>query len=148
MNRSFLWTLVAVVMMAGISVTGCAAPQRTGMGKTTVAPLGAGKAVQIWRCELVDDGTEEQVMKGAQDWLAAARTMKGGENLNLYVNFPVAVNATGQIDLLLVLAAPSFEEWGEFWDGYGDSPAAKVEEASEEFVVCPDSVLWESFEVK
>jgi hypothetical protein len=86
-------------------------------------------------------------MKGAQEWLAAARTMKGGENLDFYANFPVAVNATGKIDAVLMLVAPSFEEWGEFWDGYGDSPAADVEEASEAFIICPDSVLWESSRV-
>ena len=100
--KQYIRASLVVVMMTGLSVTGCAAPQRTEMGKTAGAPLVAGKAMQMWRCELGDDATEEQVMKGAQDWLAAARTMKGGENLDFYVNFPVAVNATGQMDLLFI----------------------------------------------
>ena len=102
----------------------------------------------MWRCELDDDATEAQVMKGAQEWLAAAKTMKGGQNLEAYVNFPIAVNATGEMDLVFTLVAPSFSEWGEFWDGYGDSPAEEVDEKNDEFVICPDSALWESSKVK
>ena len=113
--------------------------------KPAVAP---GEAVQMWKCELDDDATEEQMLKGAQEWLAAAKTMKGGKNLKAYVNFPIAVNFADESDLVFTLVAPSFAEWGEFWDGYGDSPAAKVDEANEEFVICPDSALWESFKVK
>jgi hypothetical protein len=95
-----------------------------------------------------DDATEEQVLEGAQEWLAAARTMKGGKHFEAYVYHPVAVNATAQIDLLFVLTAPTFKEWGEFWDGYPDSPAAKVEEKTDEFVICPDSALWEASKVE
>ena len=108
----------------------------------------AHKARQMWRCELDDDATEEQVQEGAEEWLAAARTMKGGKNLEAYVYHPVVVNATGQVDLIFVLTAPTFEEWGEFWDGYPDSPAAIVEEKTNEFLVCPDSVLWEASKVE
>ena len=148
MAKQYLTASLAIVMMTGISVTGCRAPQQTGMGKTAVASAVARKAMQMWRCEMNDGATEEQVMKGAQEWLAAAKTMKGGKDLELYAHFPVAVNATAQIDVVLMLVAPSFKKWGEFWDGYGDSPAADVEEASEAFIICPDSVLWESSKVK
>ncbi len=148
MAKQYLTASLVIVMMTGILVTGCRAPQPTGMEKTAVFSAVAGKAMQMWRCEMNAGATEEQVMQGAQEWLAAARTMKGGENFDLYANFPVAVNSTGQIDLVLMLVAPSFEEWGEFWDGYGDSPAADVEEASEALIICPDSVLWESSKVQ
>ena len=129
MKRSLLWMPVALMMI-------------------TVAPSFAGVATQMWRYELDDDATEEQVMEGARKWLAAARTMKGGKNLEAYVYHPVAVNATNQIDLILVLTAPTFKEWGEFWDGYPDSPAAIVEEKTNEFLICPDSVLWEASKVE
>ena len=39
-------------------------------------------------------------------------------------------------------------EWGKFWDAYGDSDAADIEEDAEEMIVCPDSVVWESFKVE
>jgi hypothetical protein len=107
-----------------------------------------GKAVQMWSCELDDDATEEEVAESAQEWLAAARKMPGGQNFELYVHFPVAVNATGEHDMRLVVVAPTFKEWGEFWDGYPDSPAAAIEEDCHELFVCPNSTLWEAIKVE
>jgi hypothetical protein len=108
----------------------------------------AEKATQMWRCELDDDTTEEQVEAAAQKWLAAARTMKGGKNLEAYVFFPVAVNNMGQSDIIFAISAPTFAEWGEFWDGYKNSPAAKLDIANKESIVPTDSGLWEAIKVK
>lgn len=102
----------------------------------------------MWKCELVGDATEEQVEEAAAAWLTAARAMKGGEQLRGYVYHPVAVNDTGESDFVAVVIAPSFEEWGRFWDGYPDSPAAAAEEDAESTFVCPDSAVWSSTEVK
>ena len=55
------------------------------------APAYAGEATQMWRCELDDDITEEEVIANAQEWLKAAKTMKGGANLQAHIFFPVAV---------------------------------------------------------
>ena len=130
MNRILRWMTVAVMMIA-------------------VAPAFAGgKATQMWRCELHDDATEDQVVEAAEKWLAAAKTMKGGANLEAYVYFPVAVNNNGESDLIFVVVAPSFKEWGRFWDGYKGSPAAKLDKANQEFIVAPDSGLWESIKAK
>lgn len=145
--------IMAVLVMAGISLTGCAATQQGGAGEqgaageSEVLELGSGRAMQIWRCELDDDATEEFVQESAQKWLTAARKVKGGEDLELYVKFPVVVNATGQIDMLLVLVAPSFKKWGQFWDAYGESEAADIEAAAHEHIVSPDSTMWETFKV-
>jgi hypothetical protein len=129
MNSISRWMAVAVIMIA-------------------VAPAFAGgKATQMWKGELHDDATEDQVMKGAQKWLASARTMKGGKNLDAYVHFPVAVNAMGEHDAVFVVTAPTFKEWGKFWDGYKGSPAAKIDKANDEFVIAPDSGLWECVKV-
>ncbi len=108
----------------------------------------AGESVQMWRCEMDDDATESQVMEGAQKWLQAAKKVEGGENLEAYVYFPIAVNATGEMDVMYIVVAPSFEEWGKFWDNYAGSTAAEVEVQNNDLVVCPDSVIWESFKVK
>ena len=130
MTRTIGLMLVAVMMIA-------------------VAPaLAGGKATQMWRCELDDDATEDQVVEAAEKWLAAAKTMKGGANFEAYVYFPVAVNNNGESDLIFMVVAPNFKEWGEFWDGYDGSPAAKVDKANEEFAVCPDSAVWESIKVE
>jgi hypothetical protein len=108
----------------------------------------SAECVQMWRCEMDDDLTEEQAIKMAKEWLNAAKKVKGGENLKAYVYFPVAVNATGEMDIMLIVVAPSFEEWGIFWDNYRDSKAAELEEKQNEWIVCPDSVVWESVEIK
>jgi len=128
MNAKKFWML-ALVMMIGVSAF-------------------AGEATQFWRCELDDDATEAQVVAHAGEWLKAAKKLDGGANLEVYIYFPVAVNATGEMDMMYVLVAPSFEEWGKFWDAYPGSPAAEIEREGYEMVVCPDSVLWESVKVK
>ena len=130
MNRILRWMTVAVMMIA-------------------VAPaLAGGKATQMWRCELHDDTTEEQVKEAAQKWLAAAKTMKGGKNLEAYVFFPVAVSNMGESDIIFVISAPTFAEWGAFWDGYKNSPAAKLDIANKDAIVPTDSGLWESIKVE
>ena len=113
------------------------------------APAYAGEAMQMWRCEMDDDTSEEDVTAMAQAWLKLAKTMPGGEGLKAYVNFPVAVNSTGNIDVLFVVVAPSFAEWGKFWDSYLVSEAvAEMEKRNKEKIVCPDSALWESVKIK
>jgi hypothetical protein len=112
------------------------------------APAYSGEAVQMWACEMDDDATEEQVEEMAAKWLAAAKKVEGGANFKAAVLFPVAVNATVETDLMFVVSAPSFAEWGTFWDNYAGSEAAKLENLQNNTVVCPDSVLWEGIKVK
>jgi hypothetical protein len=113
------------------------------------APAYAGEAMQMWRCEMDDDTSEEEVIAMTQEWLKAAKTMPGGAGLKAYVNFPVAVNAIGQVDVLFVVVAPSFAEWGKFWDSYSGSEAhAEMEKRTHDKIVCPDSALWESVKIK
>jgi len=112
------------------------------------APAYSGEAVQMWKCEIDDAVNEDQVEAHSAEWFAAAKKLPGGENLVGNVYFPVAVNATGEMDAMFVLVWPSFAEWGKFWDAYGDSDAADIEEDAEEMIVCPDSVVWESFKVE
>jgi len=112
------------------------------------APAYSGVAIQMWKCEMDDDASEQDVKVMAAKWLKAAKKLNGGERLEAYVYFPVAVNDTGEMDLVFAVTAPSFEEWGKFWDAYGGSEAAKIEIENYEQVVCPDSAVWESFKVK
>jgi hypothetical protein len=112
------------------------------------APTFAAEATQMWKCELDDDASEADVTAMAAEWLEAAKTMEGGKNLQASVLFPVAVNATGEVDLFFVVVAPSFAEWGMFWDNYTGSPAEKVDIKNREKVVCPDSAVWESIKIK
>ena len=112
------------------------------------APAYAGEASHTWKCEMNGDTTEEEVIAMAQGWLKVAKAIKGGERLKASVHFPVAVNAIGEIDFFFVVVAPSFEEWGRFWDSYGGSQAAAIEEEHNDKIICPDSAVWESFKVQ
>jgi hypothetical protein len=113
-----------------------------------VPAYSGGAAMQMWKCQINDDDASEQAVKDrAAEWLKAAKTMKGGENLEAYVYFPVAVNNMGETDLVFTVIAPSFAEWGMFWDSYQGSAAAAADKENK-LVDCPDSGLWESFKVK
>ena len=113
------------------------------------APAYAAEATQMWKCEMDDDASEEDVIAMAQEWLKTAKKMEGGERLKAYVYFPVAVNAIGEADVWFVVVAPSFAEWGKFWDNYVTSDAAaEAAERNKEKIICPDSALWESVKVE
>ncbi len=118
----------------------------TSMLAIVAAPALSATAVQMWKCEMEDGTSEADVITGASEWLSAARTMKGGEKLEASVHFPVAVNNAGALDFMFMVVAPSFEEWGKFWDGYEGSPAAKLD--TKNIVACPDSAVWESIKIK
>ena len=111
----------------------------------TASPAFSGQAMQMWNCGLVDGVSEEDVEAKASAWLKAARKVDGGKNLEAMVLFPIAVNATGDTDLIFLVTAPTFAEWGRFWDAYPSSDIAATES---EGMFCPDSVIWEAHKVK
>jgi len=107
----------------------------------------ASGVAHVFACEEGDDADEEKIEAAASKWLKAARSMKGGANLQATIYYPSAANLnTG--DLLFVVTAPSHAEWGMFWDGYKDSPAEAADMASPDVVVCPSSNLFETVKVE
>ena len=106
-----------------------------------------GTATQMWKCQMDEDIDEAGVRAKAAKWLAAAKTMKGGKNLHVNLLFPVAVNNAGELDFMFVVTAPTFAEWGMFWDGYAGSAAAAADKKND-LVDCPDSAVWESYKLK
>ena len=122
MKTKFFWIFGLVMMFAA-------------------GPAFAGKAMQMWNCGMEDDASEAQIEAQAKAWVKAARQIDGGENIEAYVLFPVAVNAAGDTDLVFVVTMPTFTEWGQFWDAYPSSEAAANEDGH---TFCPDSVVWEA----
>ena len=106
------------------------------------------QAIQIFVCEFNDDATAEQVTAMASTWLKAAKGMKGGENLDAYIRFPVAEGGHDKGDFRFVITTPSFAEWGAFTDAYEGSAAAKVDEEFDNLVDCVDSTLWEGMKIQ
>ena len=110
-------------------------------------PALSDEAWQAFECKLVGDSTEDEAIAAAEKWLAAARTMQGGEKMELRILIPHAAGS-GETDFLFVLRAPSFAAWGTFWDNYDGSPAHKIDEESDAITGCPSSRLYESVEIE
>ncbi len=112
------------------------------------APVYSAEVIQIFKCQQDEDATDKDVEAAASEWLKAAKKMKGGEQLEAYLHFPV-VAQMGATDFLFVIRAPSMETWGLFMDGYQGSPAQEVDKKKfDKICVCPDSALWEPIKVK
>jgi len=111
------------------------------------APAWSDAALHIVTCQQDDELTDEKLEAFSAEWLKAAKTVKGGENLTLRLNFPVAAKA-GEVDVAVMLIAPSFAEWGAFMDNYAGSAAEDVDSKSQDGLDCADGTLWESFKVK
>ena len=112
------------------------------------APAYSAETVHIFWCQEGDNASEEKIEELASNWLKAAKTMKGGEQLKAYVYYPVAAKLPGKTDLLFVVVAPSAAAWGTFWDSYKNSPAERADMANRDVVICTDSALMESVEIK
>ena len=114
------------------------------LGATSALSDGVSEAMQ---CELVGEASDEDVIAAAGKWLAAARTMPGGEELGLSIHFPVA-GGQPDTDFALILSAPSFEAWGRFWDNYPDSPAEAIDDAADEITQCHSGGLYGSVTIE
>ena len=112
-----------------------------------VASPAYAEAIQIFNCEYEGDATEDDVFEMAGKWLAAAKTLKGGENLQIVVRFPVAASVD-DIDFKFVLVTPTFAEWGEFTDNYEASKLQEIDDELFKVADCNDASMWEGEIVK
>ena len=69
--------------------------------------------VQVYKCTLNDGKTSDDVIKASSAWLTAAKSMKGGGELKVYVEFPLAASP-GPDGFNFVMIAPDAESWGSF----------------------------------
>jgi hypothetical protein len=104
------------------------------------------EAIQIFNCEYEGDTTEDDVHDMVVKWLAAAKATKGGDNLRIFIRFPVAA-AVDDIDFKFVLTAPSFAEWGVFTDAYELSKLQEIDDELFKIADCDDATLWEGGEI-
>ena len=104
-------------------------------------------AVAVYTCQQNDSASEADVNAAASEWLQAAKGMTGGENVEVFVMFPVAATM-GESDFMFVVTAPDLAQWGAFMNGYEGSAAAEKDKKFAEIADCPDSALWESVKAK
>jgi len=98
-------------------------------------------------CEQEDDATKADLNALASKWVKTAKTMKGGENIEVYLQFPV-VAKTNAADFAVVITSPSLTEWGTFMDGYEGSDLEDLDTEWDDLASCPDSALFKSVHVK
>jgi len=110
-------------------------------------PAYADSAVQIWHCELEEGKTPADAEAVSSAWLKAAKGMKGGDEMVVYLDSPVVASSGGG-EFHFVLITPSFGAWGEFNEAYPGSAAAKADEDFAAVASCSGSSLWASKKVE
>ena len=111
------------------------------------APAWSGSAVHMFHCVAEDHATDDALEAITSEWLAAAKKMKGGENLEVFLYFPIATG-TSEHDFSLIMITPDFAQMGAFLDAYAGSPLEEIDDRLDELAVCPISDMWEAIAVK
>jgi hypothetical protein len=112
------------------------------------APVAANDFDHVWSCELKSGKTLDDARAVARSWLEAARSMKNGEQLQVFIRYPIIVSASeNRFDF--VVRAPSLAKWGAFYDTYDDgTPVADADLKFAEVASCSGSMMWESIGVQ
>lgn len=112
------------------------------------APLQAYDFDHVWTCELRDGRTLDEARAASRDWLKAAHSMPNGDQLKLYIHWPI-IAGVNERAFNWVIRAPSLTYWGTFYDGYHlDSPAALADEKFAEIATCTGSMMWEMLPIE
>ena len=124
MKTIFRWTIISLLLLVA-------------------APTWAYEVRHVYHCVQEDEANDDALEEIASEWLAAAKKLEGGENIEVHVHFPVAADV-GEVDFLFVVIAPSFEEMGKFLGAYGGSSLEEIDDRFEKLANCPNSAIWES----
>ena len=114
-------------------------------------PSAFAEFLQIFQCQLNDGKTYADAVEVSSSWLAAAKTGDGGENIEVYLHFPIAANV-GDRNFVFVLVAADEKTWGTWYtwfgiDGYV-SQTAEANDAWAEVAGCSSSALWNSQKIE
>lgn len=108
----------------------------------------ADSVLHIWECDLNDGMTGDDAVTASAAWLAAAKKLPGGEELEVYVEYPIAAAAgDGRFNFVLVVADEA--TWGTWYGADDDdSGMAEANAAWTEVAACSGSSLWFSVKVE
>ncbi len=108
----------------------------------------ADSVVHIWTCEFNDGQTYEDLVAATSSWLEVAKSIEGGADLEVYLEFRIAADI-GDNSFNFVLIAADTKTWGT-WYG-GDDPDSAMQDANtawNEVANCSGSSLWTSIEIE
>lgn len=110
-------------------------------------PVAANDFDHVWSCELNSGKTLGDARAVARIWLAAAKSMKNGEPLQVSIRYPIIVGDS-ENRFEFVVRAPSLAAWGAFYDAYDDgTPVADADLKFAEVASCSGSTMWEAIGV-
>lgn len=107
----------------------------------------SAEIVQVWECNLRDGKTQAELTEASAAWTAAAKKQKGGGELNISLEFPLAAEA-GPGGFNFVLIAPDAATWGTFNDNYEGSAAQAADRAWDEVATCSGAALYNSIDIE
>lgn len=112
------------------------------------APVFADSVLHIWECKLNAGMTSDNVTTASIAWLDAARTVEGGEDMSVYLDWPIAANV-GDGGFSFVMSLADEKTWGAW---YGNETVSEVmSEANDAWnavATCSGSSLWYSNELE
>jgi len=111
------------------------------------APAYSDPVSMFLKCEQDDEASRLDLETVASKMLKAAKGMKGGEKMEIYINYPVVAHM-GDTDFALILVFPSVTEWGVFMDGFEGSAMQKLNTEWDELAACPNSALMKTKKIK
>ena len=107
----------------------------------------ADSVLHIWACKANAGMTADNVTTASVAWLDAAKTVEGGDDMSVYLTWPIAANM-GDGGFNFVMSVPDEQTWGAW---YGNEAASDVmgaaNEAWSEVATCSSSSLWYSDEL-
>jgi hypothetical protein len=108
------------------------------------APAFADSVLHIWACKINDGYTGADVTAASVAWLEAARTVDGGEDMTVYLTWPIAAN-TGDGSFSFVMSVADTQTWGVFMSGESDNDEMDAANTAwNETSACSASSIWYS----
>lgn len=108
----------------------------------------ADSVLHIWSCKANADQTGADITAASVAWLEAARTVEGGEDMSVYLEWPIAANV-GDGSFNFVMSVADEQSWGAW---YGNEVASDVMDAANTawnaIATCSSSSLWYSNELE
>lgn len=106
------------------------------------SPAFANPVIQIWACEVINGHSSAEAIEVSSAWLEAAKTIEGGEGLNVLLRFPLAAEVNDD-SFSFVLVAPDAKTWGTWVDSSpGNAALAAANEAWNVVGFCSGSSMW------
>jgi hypothetical protein len=112
------------------------------------APAFADSVLHIWACKINDGYTGDDVTAASVAWLKAARTVEGGEDMSVYLDWPIAANR-GDGSFNFVMSVADEQTWGVFMGSEPDNDEMDAANTAwNETATCSGSSIWYSDELE